>query len=308
MAYYGTRERGALLAALRHVHERRDAMLCPGEALALAHGRIRGAALPPGLDCDADYYMRLEGGALTSFTAGVAAGDGPGGPARDCGLPAHLPFGFRTARASSPHHVVLPCVRPVPPCGAGALRTRPPRMRPVWSHISRSELDQCDADAFAARVAGLLRRDENNTCVTALNELGSCDEVYDVRGGQSLRGLRGFVQGMNRRRKPPPGLDTVFASSAMFTALACGNPSQPAMCEANVLDFGEMRVLAYDSIPDDAMTIMSHAHGPLFVDGPVTLTCYGGTIAIGRYCEAVPPLGKHPKAVPYGFKVDVWVS
>ena len=305
MAYYGSSEQGALLAALRRVHEMRDSVLCPGDALALARGRIRGAALPRGLDDDADYYKRLAGGARTGFTVGVSKSAGTGGPAPS--LPAHLPFGFRTAGAPSPHHVVLPCVRPAPPCGGGALSERPPSMRPARSSVPRSDLDQCGADAFAARVLELMRQDENNTCIEALNRISYCDEVYDTRGGQSLGGLHGFVHGMNRRRRPSPGLDTVFANRKMFTALAEGDPSPPAPSAANMLDFGGMRVLADDTIPEDLMVVMSHAHGPLFVDGPVALTCCGGTVVIGRYCQAVRPLGDHPEAVPNGFRVDVHV-
>lgn len=150
-----------------------------------------------------------------------------------------------------------------------------------------------------------MQESENRACNRVLENLFLCDEEHGAREGQSLETIRRFVQGMNRRYPPSPGLDTVFTSSEALTALARSVYPAPAQEAAGVLDFGGMRILAHDGLQKDLMLVTSHARGPLFVDVPVTLTCYCDRIIIGRCCAAVPPLASHWGEGPYGFRVGV---
>lgn len=307
MPHYGARDRNALLSTLRHVHVLRDTILCSNTLLALSRGRIYGIAPVPDLvEDDLDYYGWLKRGKRTAFAITAPANAEPA-RAHSRGLRAHLPFGFRTAMAPSPRHAVLPCARNPPSRRDGERpdSRMPSQLRPERSSIMRSFLDQCGPDEFAAKAVELMQEDENRACSRVLNDLVLCDEEHDAREGHSLETLRRFVQGMNRRRRPSPGLDTVFTSREEVAALARSASPAPPQEAAGVLDFGGMRVLAHDHIHEDLMLVTSHARGPLFVDGPVTLTCYRDRIVIGRYSDTVPPVTWHPGEGPYGFKVEV---
>lgn len=306
MSYYGFSDRVSLLSALRHLHEESDTMLCRNTLLALSSGRIYGIAHMPGLvGDDANYYEGLERGRPASFAITVPAGAATG-VAHGHGMPAHLPFGFRVVRASSPYHVVLPCAyRPPSDYDKRAVGRKPSRIRTWRAGVPRTCLTQCTAEEFADRVIGSMLVDEDNTCTAAFDDLPFCSEAYDPRAERPLQSLRRFVMGVNRGHGTPLGLDTVFTSLALFSELAGGHAARPGQGAPNILDCGGMRILAHSRLPKDVMTVMSRARGPVFVDGPVTLTCHMDHIDIRRYCEAVMPLGGYPRGMPGGFRVEV---
>jgi len=321
MNRYGQRDRDALPSMLALLYERRDSLLRPGNSLALQpNGRIYGIVSRKVTEAR-DFYELRKGGVPVDISASVPDGGRdfpsdiftPGSAYMPHGSrasrSAHLPFGFRCARSVSPAHAIALAPWPgsprVPDAAAGGVG-KIPEMRPARFSVPRHGFDQYGTGTFLEGIVPPVMSHENDVCARELSSFCFHAARYSSRAGQTLDGLCRFVDAINRNYAPPVRLDTVFVGIEVAYALANIKPHGTAVEETQgAVEHGGLRVLGNERIPEDAMFVMSHARGPVFVSGPTTITCAEDEFSIGRYCQLVSPQGGLSGKTPYGLKLDV---
>lgn len=309
MDYYGPEDYGALPAMLEYLYVRRESLLREGLSLAMEpQGRIRGIVSSPA-SAGIDYYQMRSGGAGDDLSTTVprdgADGDGPG---TFYSSSAHLPCGFRTARSTSPVHTAVPVFRPEPPPG-GDSPGQPvgsfPRMEPTEFSFPRAGFDQDGPGMFVEAVVPQVLSHEDGVCFRELGRFGPYGKGYVRRDGHTLADLCEFVGGLNAGYPPFMRLDTAFVGRGLFSELADGPVGAPLQGTADTVDLDGVRLIGHGMVPDGEVYAMSHTHGPIFVNGPTTLTCTEDEFVVGRYCQAVSPHGGLSGRTPYGIKAGV---
>lgn len=310
MDRYGRRDRDALPSMLALLYERRGSLLRPGLSLALQPGgKIQGIVSRSGREARDFYEMRRDGAAVDISTT-IAKGESAEIPSGmfDPGS-AHLPFGFRCARSASPAHAIALAPWPGSP-GATDTATEEigeiPEIRPAGFSVPRHGFDQYGAETFLEGIVMPIMSHEGDLCVRELSNFCFHMSRYSGGGGQALDGMCRFVEALNSDYPPSTRLDTVFVDTEIAHALAGAKPQGVAVeGTQSAVEYGGLRVLGNERVPEDAMFAMSHARGPVFVNGPTTITCTEDEFVVGRYCQLVSPQGGLSGKTPYGLRLDV---
>ncbi|MDD9808533.1 MAG: hypothetical protein OXU25_01700 [Thaumarchaeota archaeon] len=310
MDYYGPRDHGALPSMLAHLYERRDSLLRPGLSLALQpNGRICGIVSRSGREAR-DFYEMLMDGHAADMSATVTPGTAPAlAPVTLAHGSAHLPFGFRSAQSMSPGHAIAPAPWPGSPASHGPAAGgfgRIPEMRPARFSAPRRGFDQYGLSTFLEGTVLPVLSHELDMCARELSRFCLHTGKYVRAGAQTLDGLCRFVRGIGGDYSPSMRLDTVFVGIDVFEELTTVDP-HGARVEGTqgAVEHGGLRVIGHAHLPDSTMYVMSHTHGPIFVNGPTTITCAEDEFVVGRYCQLVAPQGGLSGKTPYGLKLDV---
>lgn len=321
MDYYDQHDRDALPSMLALLYERRASLLRPGLSLALQpNGKIKGIVSRSGREARDFYELRRRGVPVDISTYVQGGGTDlpsdmftPGSAQMPHGSRAarstHLPFGFRCARSASPAHsiVLAPWTDSLrtpgmTPGEAGKIA----EMRPMRFTVPRHGFDQYGAGAFLEGIVLPVMSYENDVCVQELSNFCFHAARYSRGEGHTIDGLCRFVEALNKDYAEPTRLDTVFMDTEAAYALAAAKTQGTAVRGTQgAVEHGGLRVLGNERVPEDAMCVMSHERGPVFVSGPTTITCAEDEFFIGRYCQLVSPQGGLSGRMPYGLRLDV---
>lgn len=309
MGYYEPRDFVTLPLMLEYLYERRESLLRPGLSLAMQpQGRIHGIVSLPGHSGRGYYEMRHSGIRDDLSTAVSRDGSGNSDPELFYSASAHLPFGFRVARSASPRHTVVPVFRPEPPSRADPA-VRPvgsfPDMAPMEFSVPRHGFDQHTIGMFIEAMISPVLSHENDVCARELQRFGFYDKDYIYADRHTLSHLRSFVESLNSNYAPFMRLDTAFIGNELFSALIGDPVGTPTQGTADTVDLGGVRVMGHELVSNEEMFVMSHTHGPIFVNGPTTLTCTEDEFIVGRYCQVVSPQGGLSGRTPYGIRAGV---
>ena len=160
--------------------------------------------------------------------------------------------------------------------------------------------------AFVRDIAQLVWDHENQLCLEALSGLPLHERAFEYTDDTGLGDLLGFA---HKALNPDPTsfmvLDTVFMPHELFLK---SDPNDTygnyVIGPPNVAAYPPMFGLGHESIPANTLYVTSSAHGPRFINAPITLTCTESEFLVGCYSRVVlPPTGG--SAVSYGFKIDI---